>query len=250
MFRRVAIGVSLLLFLVSLALAEDLKQREPSTTADPDAPKGRYAPELARPGVGELPQVRSRPTPVRLPTVPAPTVPMTPKPTVSRSHPVPMGSMAYLDYKYGFRDVVFGSPLSAFRGMTESMSIDDLRWKAKYEVKGGKYRRAGDNLHLGKSCRLDKITYFFGEGNTLQGVKRWEGIGLAGVSLETLGASNAYFLLKELKTLYGKPKICGTLFSRFSCLWPSGHRAGVSFTIQPDEIHAGAMIGAYNPVEP
>lgn len=61
-----------------------------------------------------------------------------------------MGHVHYLDYKNGFRGVKFGSPSSAFQGLTLSREQGAMKI----------YSKSGDTLTVG-DCQLDRVLYQF-----------------------------------------------------------------------------------------
>ncbi len=93
------------------------------------------------------------------------------------------GTLAYLDWRYGFRDLKFEQPLEACRGMALIEDDDDLKF----------YNRKGESLELG-GAKLKTIEYGFYQGK------------LATIVMVAAGEADAEPLLKALETDYGTPQ--------------------------------------------
>jgi hypothetical protein len=90
------------------------------------------------------------------------------------------GSLAYLDWRYGFRDLKFEQPVETCKGMVLIEDDDDLKF----------YTRKGESLEL-NGAKLKTIEYGFYRGK------------LATVVLMAAGESDAAPLLKSLEADYG-----------------------------------------------
>jgi hypothetical protein len=90
------------------------------------------------------------------------------------------GSLAYLDWRYGFRDLKFEQPVATCRGMVLVEDDGDLKF----------YTRKEERLELG-GAKLKLIEYGFYRGK------------LANVTINAEGKSNSEALLKVLQKDYG-----------------------------------------------
>ncbi len=81
--------------------------------------------------------------PAKKPSAPA-------HPAVKEPAESEMGHVHYLDYKNGFRGIKFGSPSSAFQGLTLTREQGAMKI----------YQKSGETLELG-DCQLEKILYHF-----------------------------------------------------------------------------------------
>jgi hypothetical protein len=124
------------------------------------------------------------PTPVVTQPAPPPaaSIPSTPPPTVAKPPSPPsepsQGSIAYLDFRYGFRDLKFGDLLSYDMQMVEE---------------GGEtifYRRPSDDLTIG-GAKVNGISYAYYQGR------------LYAVLVHTKGLVNSRALLDVLRQAYG-----------------------------------------------
>lgn len=99
----------------------------------------------------------------------------------------PMGTPAYLDWRYGFRDLKFEQPLEACK----DMYVSDDRGDVKF------CKRKDENLRLGEAV-LSEIVYVFHKGRFLS------------VQIDAKEQSNSRALLAVLEEAYGpgsvKPK--------------------------------------------
>jgi hypothetical protein len=95
------------------------------------------------------------------------------------SPPVPMGSLAYLDARNGFRAAQFGAPRSSFTG---------LELVEKGEVIF--YQRKNENLQIGEG-QAKAITYGFYQDRLLV------------INIETVGMSNSQAVLLVFQQAYG-----------------------------------------------
>jgi hypothetical protein len=102
------------------------------------------------------------------------------QPSVTPREPSP-GSLAYLDYKNGFRDLTFGDPPKA--GMVLREDSGDSKC----------YLRPSDDLSIG-GAELSEIVYGFYKNR------------LHAVRMITRGYSNSRALLDVLRQAYGPPR--------------------------------------------
>jgi hypothetical protein len=99
------------------------------------------------------------------------------RPAPAPREPAP-GSLTYLDFKNGFRDVTFGDP------PTSDMVLKEDAGDAKY------YTRARDDLSLG-GAQLQSIAYGFYKGHC-----SW-------LVIETKGLINSRAILEVMRQTYG-----------------------------------------------
>ena len=123
------------------------------------------------------------------------------------SPPVPMGSIAYLDARNGFRDVTFGSSVSKYPGMVLVERDGDMKV----------YKRPKDDLTLGEG-RLQSILYFFYKDQ------------LSEVMLETVGLVNSRAALAVLSHAYGPGGQANQFLETY--VWP-GQRVGLLYDENP-----------------
>ena len=90
------------------------------------------------------------------------------------------GTLAYLDWRYGFRDLKFEQPIEACQGMVLIEDDNELKF----------YTRKGEPLEL-NGARLKTIEYGFYKGK------------LATLVLVAAGEADAVPLLKSLEADYG-----------------------------------------------
>jgi hypothetical protein len=95
------------------------------------------------------------------------------------SQPMP-GSLAYLDWRYGFRDLKFEQSIESSKNMVLIEDDGDLKF----------YNRRNDRLELG-DAKLKLIEYGYYKGK------------LATVTIVADGEANAAPLLKSLETDFG-----------------------------------------------
>jgi hypothetical protein len=95
------------------------------------------------------------------------------------THPTP-GSVAYLDWRYGFRDLKFEQSVESSRDMVLIEDDGDLKF----------YTRKNDSLELG-GAKLKLIEYGYYKGK------------FATVMITADGEADAVALLKSLETDYG-----------------------------------------------
>lgn len=98
------------------------------------------------------------------------------------SPPVPMGSLAYLDARNGFRDATLGSPFSSFKDLQFQEEGSGMKW----------YRRPSDNLTMGEAT-LTGIFYGFYNDHLIH------------ITLKTDGLGNNRAVLATLEAAYGTP---------------------------------------------
>lgn len=100
-----------------------------------------------------------------------------PAPTSAQTKP---GTVQALDDKYGFREVKFGTPLSAFSDLTPYKQEGDRQM----------YQRKKENLFLGK-YRFNNITYTFYRGK------------LSAILCTVTGLDNVRGISQALQRAYG-----------------------------------------------
>ena len=139
-----------------------------------------------------------------------------------KSSPAPVepspGSLAYLDFKNGFRDLTFGDPYP------QTMRLIEDDGETKY------YTRAGDDLTIGGST-VQRIVYGFYQGR------------FYAVLIETDGYANSRALLEVLREAYGPGTRPNRLMERYAWhgtrVWltyeehPRSHEATVIYTSIP-----------------
>jgi hypothetical protein len=112
------------------------------------------------------------------PPIPSPPGPDKPGGTrLTTTEPSP-GSLAYLDFRNGFRDLKFGDP------PTQDMKVFEEGGETKF------YRRSSDDLTIG-NANIEEISYGFYKGR------------LYSVLLQTGGLINSRALLAVLREAYG-----------------------------------------------
>jgi hypothetical protein len=108
--------------------------------------------------------VKRTPKPPVTPKSPPPAKASKPKPTILASPNITAGSAKHLDFKNGFRDVVFGQQESSISGLVLK-SQDEQR-----QVK--RFTRTGEELSLG-GVPLESIEYSFFKGQLYQVLITW-----------------------------------------------------------------------------
>jgi hypothetical protein len=128
------------------------------------------------------------------PAVPVePTAPTIPDPSKPVTPPVPaQGSLAYLDYKNGFRDLRFGS------GPQKDMIPTEVESDLKI------YRRVSDEMTIG-GATLDQIRYAYYKNKLIH------------VLLRTKVYQNSRALLEVLRQAYGRGHRPNQFMER--CYW-------------------------------
>jgi hypothetical protein len=102
------------------------------------------------------------------------------------SGPLMAQNLAALDAKNGFRDLKFGTPLTALAGVMTFQNI--VKTESTLPLRA--YSRESDRLEVGKA-RVSEIVYRFGDDV------------LSSVVIAAEGHDNGQLLVNELKRLYG-----------------------------------------------
>jgi hypothetical protein len=109
---------------------------------------------------------------------------------------IPLDSVADLHICGGFRDAMFGNPVSAFTGMQLTEDKNNLKY----------YMRATEDFTIGAG-QAQKIVYGF-----------YKGV-LSTIQIETKGFTNSKAVLRVLKEDYGEQDCVSTDPPSESCRW-------------------------------